>query len=107
MGIKKGSPGKGGESRPDSFSYTGVAAGLKGSFTAWLAGEPYWCDEAHEHTDLDKGTKPCLHWITDGALKCARCRKGRPVKCIGWVPLYRELDHKPIVVIVHESAGSL
>jgi hypothetical protein len=107
MGLKKGTPGKGAGTRPDTFSYTGVAHGLKGSFSAWLAGEPYWCDEAHEHTDKDPGTKPCLHWLTDGALTCRRCRQGRGVKCIGWVPLYREQDCRPIIVIVHESAADL
>lgn len=107
MNLKKGTPGRGGGARADSFSYCPVAHGLKNSFSAWLAGEPYWCDEAHEHTDRDPGTKPCLHWMTDGALSCPRCRQARPVKCIGWVPLYREQDARPVIVIVHESASDL
>jgi hypothetical protein len=81
--------------------------GTKNAFNAWMAGEPYWAEEAHEHTDADPGTKPCLNWLTDGAVKCVRCRRGRPVTCIGWVPLYRELDGKPIIVIVHEHVADL
>jgi hypothetical protein len=107
MPPKKGTPGKGACQRPDSFSYCPVAHGLKATFSAWLAGEPYWAEEAHEHTKDDPGTKPCLHWLTDGELKCPRCRRARPVKCIGWVPLYREIDSRPVVVIVHESASDL
>lgn len=107
MALRKGTPGKGGNTRTDSFSYVPVAPGLKSGFTGWLAGEPYWCDEAHEHSKADPGTKPCLHWMTEGQLDCPRCRRVRPVRCIGWVPLYREQDHKPIIVIVHESAASL
>jgi hypothetical protein len=107
MGLRKGAPGKGGGTRPDHFSYTGVAHGLKGSFSAWLAGEPYWCDEAHEHKREDPGTKPCLGWLTGGALVCPRCRKLRTVKCIGWVPLYREEDLKPIIVIIHDTVADL
>lgn len=105
MNLKKGTPGKGGGPRPDSFSYTPVAFGTKNAFNGWLAGEPYWADEAHEHTDEDPGTKPCLHWLTDGALKCRRCRSAKPTKCIGWVPLYREIDTAPVIVIVHENVS--
>lgn len=107
MGLKKGTPGRGGRERRDSFSYCSVPHGAKGSFNGWLAGDPYWCEEAHEHTERQPGTKPCLHWMTDGQLRCPRCRVGAKLTCVGWVPLYRELDHGPVVVIVHETAADL
>lgn len=106
MALRKGTPGKGVCVKPDSFSYTPVHHGLKNTFGAWLAGDPYWA-LAHEHTKATPGTKPCLEWLTDGAVPCPRCRpQVRPV-WIGWVPLYREIDHKPIMVIVHESVMDL
>lgn len=107
MAIRKGTPGKGGGSRPDSFSYTPVGHGLKGAFTGWLAGPAYWCEEAHEYHERIGPTKPCLHWLTHGEVSCARCRKQPKVTCLAWVPLYREQDSHPILVIVHENAADL
>ena len=80
---------------------------MKGSFGAWLAGPTYWCEEAHEYHERIGPTKPCLHWLTDGALRCDRCRKQPKVTCLAWVPLYREQDGKPVLVIVHETAADL
>lgn len=101
---RKGTPGQGGEVRADSFSYTPVRDALKNSFSAYLAGEPYWC-KAHEHKPPHQpGTKPCLTHLTDGQVKCSRCRPHVLPTWIGWVPLYREEDGWPIIVIVHESA---
>lgn len=106
MRLKKGSPGKGGHVRADSFSYTPVERGLKNAFGAWIAGDVYWC-EAHEHTEKQPGTKPCLDWLTEGSLRCPRCRPHVVPTWIGYVPLYREQDHKPVLVVVHESAMDL
>lgn len=106
MGLKKGTPGKGGQGKVDSFSYTPVPFGFKNWFTGWLAGDPYW-GLAHEHTDAEPGTKPCLLWLTDNALRCPRCRPQKPATWIGWVPIYREADGQPIMVVVHESASDL
>lgn len=101
--LKKGTPGKGGESPRDSFSNTPVGHGLKNYWTGWLAGEPYWA-LSHEHKPPHQlGTKPCLKWLTDEALPCARCRPKVLATWIGWVPIYREVDHEPCIVIVHES----
>lgn len=107
MSIRKGTPGRGGGSRPDSFSYTPVGNGLKSAFGAWLAGPAYWCEEAHEYHERIGPTKPCLHWLTGGEVRCDRCRKQPKVSCLAWVPLYREVDSKPILVIVHEVAADL
>lgn len=106
MSLKKGTPGKGGQGRADSFSYTKVPSGLKSTFGAFMAGDPYWC-LAHEHTKATPGTKPCLDWMTDGALRCPRCRPHTMPTWVGYVPLYREADHAPILVIVHEAAMDL
>lgn len=106
MSLKKGTPGKGGNGRVDSFSYTPVHHGLKNAFGAWMAGDPYWC-LAHEHTKATPGTKPCLQWLTDGCIPCPRCRPQVCPVWVGYVPLYREADHKPVLVIVHESAMDL
>lgn len=106
MPLKKGTPGKGGQGRVDSFSYTPVYAGLKGTWSGWLAGDPYWA-LAHEHTELTPGTKPCMDWMTDGAVRCKRCRPNARTTWIGWVPIYRESDGEACLVIVHESAMDL
>jgi len=106
VSLRKGTPGQGGQVRADSFSYTSVQHGLKGWFSAWLAGPIYWC-QVHEHTQKQPGTKPCLDWITDGALRCPRCRPLVVPTWVGYVPLYREQDHKPVIVIIHESVMDL
>lgn len=106
MNLKKGTPGQGGGVRAESFSYTPVASGLRSAFNAWMAGEAYWC-QAHEHTEATPGTKPCLDWLTDGALRCPRCRPQVLATWVGYVPLWREADGKPIIVIVHEAAMDL
>lgn len=107
MSLRKGTPGRGAGSQFETFSYTPVGYGLKGAFAAYLAGEPYWCDEAHEYHKAMGPTQPCQHWITSGELDCPRCRKQPAVKKIAWVPLWREQDGQPILVIVHDSAADL
>lgn len=106
MNLRKGTPGEGWQARADSFSYTKVAVGLSKTWNGWMAGEVYWC-KAHEHTDALPGTKPCLDWMTEGALRCPRCKPHVLPTWVGYVPLYREVDHKPVVVIVHESVMDL
>lgn len=105
--LKKGTPGKGEESPRDSFSHVPVGSGMKNVWTGWLAGEPYWA-QAHEHKPpATLGTKPCLTWLTDGALVCPRCKPRVRPTWIGWVPIYREVDHEPCIVIVHETVMDL
>lgn len=105
--LKKGTPGKGADNTRDAFSYTPVGSGLKNVWFGWLAGEPYW-GKAHEHKPPQYlGTKPCLTWLTDGALPCGRCKPHTLPTWIGWVPIYREVDHEPCVVCVHETVMDL
>lgn len=109
MTLRKGTPGKGGEApRVDSFAYTNTPAGLKNAWTGWLACEPYWCQEAHEHKPPEQiGSKPCLNWLTQGAVPCPYCRPAKRKKCLGWVLVYREVDTWPCMVIVQESVADL
>lgn len=106
MRIKKGTPGKGDQPRAEQFSNVKVPPSTK-TWDAWCAGDPYWC-VAHEHTDAEPGTKICLQWATDGAVKCPRCRpKGKPRSWVAYVPLYRDLDNKAVMVICHETVRDL
>lgn len=52
-------------------------------------------------------TKPCVEVLTDGKLRCElpNCPHGR--QWIGYVPLVRESDGRPCMVIIHEHAASL
>lgn len=105
--LKKGSPGRGEDgARPETFTYINPTFGLKHVFTAHVAAEPYWC-KAHEHNERERGTKPCLNWMTDGAVPCQRCRPGVVPTDVCYVHLYREFDGKPVLVIVHDSAADL
>lgn len=105
MRLKKDTPGGGGGSRAESFSNVKVPPSLK-TWTAYCAGEPYWC-RAHEHTDKAPGTKVCLHWVTDGALHCPRCKPYFKLSRIAYVPLYREMDNKAVFVICHETVEDM
>jgi len=40
--------------------------------------------------------------MTSGELTCARCDAGDIAAEVGYQPLYRELDAKPVFVVVHE-----
>lgn len=106
MRQKKATPGKGKGHTPDQFSYTPTPVSLK-CWYAWCAGEPEWY-EVHEHDGKSNiGTKICLDWATDGVLQCPRCRPFvKPTTC-AYVPLYREMDTHPCVVICHNSVAEL
>jgi hypothetical protein len=99
MGLRQGTPGEGGRGAAVHFRYTPTKPGE--SWHGWIAGPPRWvlCHTA------SAGTKPCLSWITSGALPCVRCGTIVPPVMIAYVPLYRERDGAPCCVIVHESAA--
>lgn len=105
MSRKRSSPGRGKPGAPSSFSYWGVPVSVKPLY-AWVAGECEWY-EVHEHTPREHGTKVCLRWYTDGALRCPRCRPLVPTTTIGYLPIYRESDLKPCVLLLHESVADL
>jgi hypothetical protein len=45
--------------------------------------------------------------MTDKALPCPRCNPTWNVETLGYVPLYRESDHKPCCVVLKETARDL
>ena len=64
---------------------------------AYVAGpcQWFWC-----HT---KGRcKPCLTAMTGGELLCPRCGQITPPQVVGYLPLYRASDSRPVMVIVYE-----
>lgn len=90
----------GGQKEPNiryiHFGYTRTPAST--SWHAYTAGPVHWftC-----HTS--GRCKPCLHVMTSGELVCDLCASPVPPQIIGYLPLYREVDAKPVMVIVHES----
>jgi hypothetical protein len=108
MALKRSTPGEGGATpRRETFAYHNTAPGLKNAWNGWLACDVYWC-KAHEHKPPQQyGTKPCLHWLTNGAVGCPWCRPGAVVKDIGYVHLYRETDLKAMLVLVQDSVADL
>lgn len=87
--LPRKTPGKG--TLRDNWSFVSPKAGEQ--WLAYLAGSPWWylC-----HTVEGRKSKPCLHELTDGQLKCPMCPK--PVEWLGYTPLYAESSHRPVVV---------
>lgn len=95
MALRTKTPGEGGGKRRTHFIHVKTAHGE--NWHAHVAGPCHWF-ECHT-----KGrTKPCLHWLTRGELKCERCDPLKPAEDIGYVPLFRELDGRPCFVVVHD-----
>ena len=97
MANRQATPEGAGRSRPDSFSYHWTAPDQP--WTGWVAGPVNWI-EAHTS---DHGSKPCLVWITYNALPCPRCKPHELTEKIGYLPVYREIDNAPILVILHDN----
>lgn len=97
--LKKASPGEG-ERREAHFRYVSTDAGK--SWHGYLAGPPCWY-LCHTHGK----SKPCLKWLTDGRVPCARCASVKPPETIGYVPIYRESDGAPVMVIVYERSADV
>lgn len=95
MSLKKAPPGEAKRAKPIHFAYTPTAGGTQ--WEAYIAG-PCWWGQCHS-----KGkTKPCVEWLTDGALECPFCASVAPPEETGYLPLWRSQDGKPVCVIVHE-----
>jgi len=94
MSLKKAPPGETKRAKPIHFAYTPTAGGTQ--WEAYIAG-PCWWGQCHS-----KGkTKPCLEWLTDGALECPYCASIAPPEETGYLPLWRSVDGAPKCVIVH------
>jgi hypothetical protein len=95
MSLPQIPPGGGDRRRHTHWHYVGTECGK--TWNAWSAGRTHWyvC-----HT---KGkSKPCSEVMTGGKVKCVLCNPLNPPEVIGYVPLYREMDARPCMVIVHE-----
>ena len=97
MGLRQTPPGGGGRRSHVHFAYVTTPRGAK--WYAHMAGPIHWFT-CHEM----KRTKPCLHVISDGELTCQWCGAEVATRVMGYVPLYRELDGKPVMVLVYEDA---
>lgn len=94
MTLPQSSPERG-RNRHVHFRYVNTPNGT--TWHGWLAGLPHWflC-----HT---RGkTKPCLHDMTSGQLECPRCGETQEPEVIAYLPIYREVDGCPCMVILHE-----
>lgn len=100
MGVRQSTPGEGGKKARTHFSYVGTDA--KRPWFAYVAGPCMW----YECHTVGK-SQPCLLEATDGELECPRCHEIKPTESIGYQPLYRAADSKPVVVIVHEYSREI
>lgn len=95
MPLPQVSPGGGGRRASTHFCY--VRTPNETNWNAWIAGPCHWFDC---HT---RGrTKPCVHAMTKGEVACRCAGTGEGCEEIGYQPLYREVDAKPVMVIVHD-----
>lgn len=94
MTLRKAAPGEGAKKARTHFGYVSTTPGK--SWFGWIAGPCYWCVC---HTA--GASKPCLDWMTRGEIACPRCAQPKPPEEIGYQPLYRDVDGRPVMVIVH------
>lgn len=97
MALRKAPPGGGGEPRHVHFRYVSTGQGQK--WPAYMAGPVHWF-VTHEL----KRTKPCVEYMTSGELSCTYCEASKPKRTLGYVPLYRQEDGLPCMVIVYDGA---
>lgn len=96
MGLRKATPGEGAGSGHVHFRYVGTDPGDR--WFAWVAGPAYWL-LGHPSSR----SKPCLDWLTEKALPCAICSPLKPPVMMGYLPLYRQIDGAPVMVVVYET----
>lgn len=95
MSIPQTPPGGGGQRKHTHWHYVSTEAGK--TWNAWMAGRTHW------YTCHTKGkSKVCADAMTGGQVRCKLCSPMNVAEVIGYVPLYREIDGRPTVVIVHE-----
>lgn len=95
MALPQTPPGGG---RGRAYTHVPYVSTKKGgSWRAWIAGPCHWYS-CHTSTR----TKPCLHDMTGGYLLCPKCTALDIPQVIGYQPLYREVDGRPVHVIVYE-----
>lgn len=97
MKIPNATPGEGARYAHDHFNNWSVKPGER--HFAWYAGGAQWfvCHPS------DRGTKPCLHWMTKGKLGCRFCGINKVPCQLGYAPMWRAVDIRPLFVIVYEE----
>lgn len=95
MGFHQSPPEKGRGVRHVHFCYVGTDPGAK--WHAFIAGPCLWLD-----CHCTGRARPCLHALTGGELTCEACNSGSVAAPTGYQPLYREVDSRPVMVIVHD-----
>jgi len=88
---------KGDNARPEHFTYVQTPYGS--TWDAYIAGSTQWLFVHPKKA----GTKPCLHEMTGGELGCSICSAAHIPVVKGFVPLYRQIDSKPVFVICDEA----
>ena len=100
MSFRQKTPGEGGQTRAVHNVHLKTQHGTK--WYAHIAGPVCWL-ECHT-----KGySKPCLHWITHGELKCSKCHPLDPKEDLGYIPVYAASNGKPGFVIVKDYARDI
>ncbi len=97
MRLPNAAPGEGGRVDYEHFANWCIAAGQK--HNAYIAGPCQWF-VAHPS---DRGTKPCLHWMTKKELPCRFCAMNKTPQEIGYQPVWREVDWRPMLVILYAT----
>jgi len=97
MNLPNAAPGEGPIKVRDNFSYWAIGGGEKSA--AYVAGPTRW---VIGHPS-DKGSKPCLTWLTNGNLPCRFCHLQKCPVQLGYVPVYRAVDWRPLLLIVRED----
>lgn len=77
------------------FHYCSTEPGKK--WHAWVAGPSMWF-----FSHPSKRSKPCLKVLTSGKLDCPRCASDVVPQWLGYLPLYREVDARPVMIVLHE-----
>jgi len=94
--IPQCTPGEGRKDDHIGFSYwRGITGGQK--HFAYVAGAPVWliCHPS------DKGTKPCLHWMTKGALPCRFCHASKMPQEGGYLPVWAAVNWSPKLLFLY------
>lgn len=95
MKLPELTPEEGVRDRREHFSNWAIAGGEKQH--AYVAGRTWW-GKCHPS---DKGSKPCLLWMTKNHLPCRFCACGKEAVTMGYSPVWRAVDWRPKFVIVY------
>lgn len=94
MALRQTPPERGRKLNAGTFwRHWTIKRGQKEEAYATATAHWYECHTAHGRT------QPCLKEVTNGALHCPRCHE--PTETMGYVPLWRALDVRPMFVLVH------